>query len=125
MPTPKNEPPAQIAASLTPPQVRALETSHDIAFTAAQMSLDLFGRTTPLHCLLVKLNGEGEAFRWYRPGREPRCREVVGSHGNPLVSFAIPQDCGKCDECRPPEPLTTHRPFLLAAKGITDADAQK
>lgn len=101
-------PPVSIETSLTPLQVRALETSHDIAFTAAQMSLDLFGRTAPSHCLLVKLNGDGEAFRWYRPGREPRCREVVGPRSN---SFAIAQDCGKCDECRPPEPLTTHKTY--------------
>lgn len=82
----------------------------DERWAFSQLSLSLCDRK-PTHALTVQINGEGRPFQWYRSGQMPKCRKVEGPSGKPLVSFAVAQDCGDCDSCRPPHPLTTYRMF--------------
>lgn len=77
----------------------------DVAWVMAQLSLDMCVGT-PFHALSVQINGEGPAFRWYRRGKPPACRRPAGAN-----SMMIEQDCGSCEECRPPRPLTVFRLF--------------
>lgn len=82
----------------------------DWQYIAAQLSLDICGwNPTHSRAYVIPLIG---VIRWYSAAKMPSCRKEAGNHGSPLVSFAIAQDCGQCDECKPKWPSRVYRPIL-------------
>jgi hypothetical protein len=83
----------------------------DVAYIAAQLSLDLC-KWKPTHSRLIALPLGLGTVRWYSGEKMPACRRVEGPRGDPLVSFAIAQDCGHCPKCKPLWPFRVARIFV-------------